>query len=113
MCKSDAAAVNCAVKENQMKIIKVLFLKKFDYVAFPIGLSALLMFLVNLFYETGLDSFMLWNQVFMVFLYYWATRGRAEKNLKKNGIEPIILLSFFGFLVVLTFLANIISFWTD
>ena len=95
-----------------MKIIKVLFFKKFDYVAFSLGFSALLMILVNLFYETGFDSFMLWNQMVMVFLYYFATRGRAERNLKAVGIEPIILLSLFGFLVVLIFMANVIHFIT-
>ena len=93
-----------------MKIVKVLFLNKFDYVAFSLGLSALLMILANLYYETGFKSNMLWNQVGIIIQYYWVTRGRAERNLKKNGIETVIPLSFFGSLVVLLFVANVIVF---
>lgn len=44
----------------------------------------------------------------MVFLYYFVTRGRAERNFMMHGIEPIIVLSLFGFLVIFMFLANMI-----
>jgi len=91
-----------------MKIIEILFYKKFDYVAFPIGFITLLIIIIDLFYTTKLESSLLWGQLFMVFLYYWATRERAERNLRLKGIEPVIVLSFFGFLVILSFLANVI-----
>jgi len=91
-----------------MKIISVLFYRKFDYVVFPIGLIALLIIIVDLFFTTKLDTTILWGQFFMVFLYYLATRERAERNFMEKGIQPLIVVSFFGFLVILGFLANVI-----
>lgn len=91
-----------------MKIISILFYKKFDYVVFPIGLITFLILIIDLIYTTKMESSLLWGQLFMVFLYYWATRERVEKNFMVKGIEPVIILSFFGFLVILSFLANVI-----
>lgn len=91
-----------------MKIISVLFYKKFDYVVFPIGLISFLIIIVNLFYTTKMDTSILWGQLFMVFLYYLVTRKRAEMIFMEKGIQPIIVVSFFGFLVILGFLANVI-----
>lgn len=91
-----------------MKITSILFYKKFDYVVFSIGLSTFLMIIVDLFYITNLNASMLWDQLSMVFIYYLVTRERAERNFIMKGIEPIIVLSFFGFLVMLSFLVNVI-----
>ncbi|MDQ0060026.1 hypothetical protein J2T15_001858 [Paenibacillus harenae] len=93
-----------------MKILSSLFIKKFDYVAFPICIVSLMLITINLFYKTGFSSSMLWSQVLIVILYYLATRGRAERNLESKGIEPNIFLSVFVLLVVLLFIANVMSF---
>lgn len=93
-----------------MKIISILFYKKLDYVVFAIGLTALIIILADLFYTLDMDSSMLWSQIAIVFLYYLVTRGRAEKNLMRAGIEPVIFLSFFGLLVLLFFFANVMIF---
>jgi|GEM_PF-3003125 len=92
-----------------MKIISILFYKKFDYVVFPIGLITFLIIIIDLFYTTKMETSLLWSQLLMVFLYYWATRERTERNFMAKGIEPVIVLSFFGFLVILSFLANVIN----
>jgi len=91
-----------------MRIISLLFHKKFDYVVFPIGFIAILMLIVNLFSTSKMDTSMLWGQIFMVVLYYLVTRGKAERNFIKQGIEPVIVLSLFGILVILGCLANVI-----
>lgn len=91
-----------------MKIVSNFFYKKFDYVVFPIGLITSLIIIIDLFYAIKIESSLLWGQLFMVFLYYWATRERAERNFMVKGIEPVIVLSFFGFLVIISFLANVI-----
>ena len=91
-----------------MKITSILFYKKFDYIVFPIGLITFLIIIIDLFYTTKMETSLLSGQLFMVFLYYWATRERAERNFMVKGIEPVIVLSFFGFLVMLSFFANVI-----
>lgn len=78
----------------------ILFKWKFDYVAFSIGAASILFILVSLFLPIGFDMFMLWQQLWIVMIYYFATRGRAETNFKSVGIEPIIFLSIFSSLVV-------------
>lgn len=93
-----------------MKVMSILFYKKFDYIAFPIGICTLLIILVDLFYTTDLAISMLWNQIVMVLLYYFVTRGRAERNFKMKGIEPIIIVSLFGFLVMLFFFGNVMMY---
>ncbi|GKU77441.1 hypothetical protein L3i20_v218380 [Paenibacillus sp. L3-i20] len=93
-----------------MRFSSVLFVKKFDYVAFSLGISALLLLISNLFYETGFSSELLRPLFLMVVLYYFITRERAEKNLEKHGIQRVIFMSFFSFFIIMILGLNIFHF---
>lgn len=91
-----------------MKIVSTLFIKRFDYAAFSIGVLSLLLLNMNFFIRTGFSSGPLYSQIIIVFLYYFMTRGRVEQKLKSQGIEPIIALSIFAFFVGIMFMANLL-----
>jgi hypothetical protein len=69
-----------------VRIISNLFIKKFDYIAFSIGIVTLLLIIMNFFIITGFSNSNLYNQFIVVSLYYFATRGSGCRLKSRHAV---------------------------